>query len=119
MSNATIRDVAREAGVSVATVSRVLNGTAPVADDTRRRILDAARQLRYQPHAAARSLSLRRTNALGVVLPDLHGEFFSELLRGVDTTAQRAGLHLLVSSSHHDRAGIAAAASYALLAPLT
>jgi LacI family transcriptional regulator len=109
MSNATIRDVARQAGVSVATVSRVLNGTARVADGTRQRILDAARQLHYQPHAAARSLSLRRTNAVGVVLPDLHGEFFSELLRGIDTTAQRAGLHLLVSSSHHDRTGIAAA----------
>lgn len=107
MRDATIKDVARLAEVSVATVSRVLTGSAPVAEPTRRRVEAAATSLRYAPHAAARSLSSRRTGALGVVLPDLYGEFFSEFLRGVDTTAQRHGLHLLVSSSHHDRAGVA------------
>lgn len=106
---ATIKDVAREAGVSVATVSRVLNGSAPVREETRARILDAARALRFTPNASARSLSTRRTTALGVVLPDLHGEFFSELLRGVDRVAQQHGRHLLVSSSHHDSHGIAEA----------
>ncbi len=106
---ATIKDVARVAGVSVATVSRVLNGSAPVLEPTRRRILQAARELRFIPNASARSLSTRRTAALGVVLPDLHGEFFSELLRGVDRMAQQYERHLLVSSSHHDSRGIAAA----------
>lgn len=106
---ATIKDVAREAGVSVATVSRVLNASAPVREPTRRRILEAARELRFTPNASARSLSTRRTAALGVVLPDLHGEFFSELLRGLDRMAQQHGRHLLVSSSHHDSHGIASA----------
>lgn len=105
--SATIKDVAREADVSVATVSRVLNGSAPVREETRERILDAARRLRFTPNASARSLSTRRTTALGVVLPDLHGEFFSELLRGIDRVAQQHGRHLLVSSSHHDSHGIA------------
>lgn len=105
----TIRDVARRADVSVATVSRVMNASAPVREATRRRILDAASELRFTPNASARSLSMRRTAALGVVLPDLHGEFFSELLRGIDRTAQRHQRHLLVSSSHHDGDGIAPA----------
>lgn len=103
---ATIKDVARLAGVSVATVSRVLNASAPVREPTRRRIYDAARELHFTPNASARSLSTRRTAALGVVLPDLHGEFFSELLRGIDRTAQQHGRHILVSSSHHDPHGI-------------
>lgn len=98
--NATIRDVAREARVSVATVSRALNGTGNVAEAVRVRVLEAATRLRYTPHAAARSLSSRRTQTLGVVLPDLHGEFFSELVRGIDLVARQHGLHLLVSSYH-------------------
>lgn len=94
----TIKDVARAAQVSVATVSRALNGHHNVTPDVRRRVEAAAAQLRYVPHAAARSLSSRRTQTLGVVLPDLHGEYFSELLRGIDQVARAAGLHLLVSS---------------------
>lgn len=109
MKGSTIRDVARVAGVSVATVSRVLTGSAPVREPTRQRIVDAARELRFTPNASARSLSTRRTGTIGVLLPDLHGEFFSELLRGMDQTAQREGCHLLVSSSHHEASGIAAA----------
>lgn len=96
----TIKDVARAAQVSVATVSRTLNGHGNVAEDVRRRVLAVANDLRYTPHAAARSLSSRRTHTLGVVLPDLHGEFFSELVRGVDLVAREHRLHLLVSSYH-------------------
>jgi LacI family transcriptional regulator len=107
--SATIKDVARLAGVSVATVSRVLNASAPVRDATRARVLEIARQLRFAPNGAARTLSRRRAGALGVILPDLHGEFFSELLRGIDQEAQRAGHSLLVSSSHHDSHGVSVA----------
>src|SRR2546421_10721408 len=99
----TIRDVAREAGVSVATVSRVLNDSGPVRDTTRRRIVEVATALRYTPDSAARSLITRKTNTLGVLLPDLYGEFFSEVIRGIDQTARQRGFHLLVSSSHNDR----------------
>lgn len=97
---ATIRDVAREAGVSVATVSRVLNGSAPVREDTDRQVRNAAERLNYWPNGAARSLITNRTHTIGVLLPDLHGEFFSEVIRGIDLASRRSGLHLLVSSSH-------------------
>jgi LacI family transcriptional regulator len=103
MSGVTIRDVAKAAKVSVATVSRALNGHGNVTDEVRQRVALAASQLHYTPHAAARSLSSRRTHAIGVVLPDLYGEFFSELVRGIDSVASENGLHLLVSSYHGHR----------------
>jgi LacI family transcriptional regulator len=105
----TIKDVAKAANVSVASVSRALNGHPSVTEDTRKLVLETARALHYIPHSGARSLSTRRTDTIGVVLPDLYGEFFSELIRGIDVAARSRGLHLLVSSSHGD-AGEAAAA---------
>ncbi len=96
----TIKDVAREASVSVATVSRALNGHDNVAEGVRKHVVETASRLRYQPHAAARSLSSRRTQTIGVVLPDLYGEFFSELIRGIDVVARGHRQHLLVSSYH-------------------
>lgn len=105
----TIKDVAREANVSVASVSRALNGNSSVTEDTRRRIVSIASRLRYMPHGAARSLITRRTNTVGALLPDLYGEFFSELIRGIDLAARSRGLHLLVSSSHGDANEAAAA----------
>jgi LacI family transcriptional regulator len=105
----TIRDVAREAGVSVATVSRVFNDSGPVRQETRTRILEVAKRLRFTPNTAARSLSTRRTHTVGVLLPDLYGEFFSEVIRGIDQTAQQHGCHALVSSSHNELAEVAAA----------
>ncbi len=96
----TIKDVAREAKVSVATVSRALNGHENVADAVRKRVMSVAAELRYSPHHAARSLSSKRTQTIGVVLPDLYGEFFSELMRGIDHVAREHGFHLLVSSYH-------------------
>jgi len=99
---ATIRDVAQAAGVSVATVSRVLNGTARVAEDTRARVEHVVAKLEYWPHGAAQSLNTSRTNTLGVLLPDLHGQFFSEVIRGVDQGAREQGFQILVSSSHAD-----------------
>jgi LacI family transcriptional regulator len=100
MSEATIRDVARRARLSVATVSRALNGFDNVSDDAKERVAEAVRDLGYVPHAGARSLSLARTNAIGVVLPDLHGEFFSEIVRGMDREASRVGYLLLLSNLH-------------------
>lgn len=105
----TIKDVAREAGVSVATVSRVMNGHAAVTPETRERIQRIAAELRFMPSSAARSLITRRTHTVGALLPDLHGEFFSELIRGIDLAARARGLHLLVSSSHDNAAEAAAA----------
>jgi LacI family transcriptional regulator len=95
--------------VSVATVSRVLNDSGPVSDATRERIQRAASRLRYTPNGAARSLITRRTHTIGVLLPDLYGEFFSEVIRGIDLVAQRSGYHMLVSSSHSEQAALEAA----------
>jgi LacI family transcriptional regulator len=103
---ATIKDVAREASVSVATVSRVFNGVGVVREETARRIREVAAVLRYAPHSGARSLITNRTNTLGVLLPDLYGEFFSELIHGIDLTARRGGYHILVSRSWEGRTEI-------------
>jgi LacI family transcriptional regulator len=100
MSEATIRDVARRAQLSVATVSRALNGFDNVSEQARLRVAEAVSDLGYVPHAGARSLSLARSNAIGVVLPDLHGEFFSEIVRGMDREASRRGYLLLLSNLH-------------------
>src|SRR5690606_28297418 len=105
----TIKEVAREAGVSIATVSRVLNNSGPVNEDTKEKILEVARRLRYIPHGAARSLITAKTHTLGVLLPDLYGEFFSEVIRGIDYSAREAGYHVLLSSSHAERTEIEAA----------
>ena len=99
---ATIRDVARVAGLSVASISRVLNGHNHVHPDTRKKVLDAMNALGYVPNAAARSLSTAKSHAIGVVLPDLHGEFFSELIRGMDKAASERGYLLLLSTMHAD-----------------
>jgi LacI family transcriptional regulator len=100
MAEATIRDVAKRAQMSVATVSRALNGFDNVSEQARERIASAVKELGYVPHAGARSLSLARNNAIGVVLPDLHGEFFSEIVRGMDREASRRGYLLLLSNLH-------------------
>ena len=100
MAEATIRDVASRAQVSVASVSRVLNGFEKVSQQTRERVAAAVAELGYVPHAAARSLSMARTHSIGVVLPDLHGEFFSEIVRGMDRVASERGYLLLLASLH-------------------
>jgi LacI family transcriptional regulator len=105
MAHATIRDVARRAQVSVASVSRALNGLDNVSEETRAKVAEAARELGYVPHAGARSLSLARTNAIGVVLPALHGEFFSEFVRGMDEVASARGYLLLLSNLNADTQG--------------
>jgi LacI family transcriptional regulator len=101
---ATIHDVAARAGVSVATVSRVLNGKELVREETSRHVRAAAKSLRYVPNVAARSLSIRRSQTIGIVLPEVHGEFFSEVIRGIDLAARAQGYHILVSGSHSDPA---------------
>jgi LacI family transcriptional regulator len=103
MSEPTIRDVARLANVSIASVSRTLNNLGSVAEGTRLKVEEAARQLGYVPHAGARSLSLAKTRAVGVLLPDVHGEFFSEVMRGMDREASARGYVLLLSNMHGAR----------------
>lgn len=109
----TIKDVARESDVSIATVSRAINGHGGVTDETRARIVAIAARMRYVPDSAARSLITGRTHTIGVLLPDLHGEFFSEIIRGIDQKARLGKWHLLVTGVH-DSADDAAQAIRAL-----
>jgi LacI family transcriptional regulator len=98
----TIRDVARRAGVSTSTVSRVLNDTCSVDESKRRKVLDAVEVLGYTPDPAARSLLGKRTGAIGVLLPFVGAEFFSDFLTGLDEAAQASNHFLLISTSHRD-----------------
>ena len=97
----TISDVAQKAGVSIATVSRVINGTTPVAPETAQRVQEAIRELAFVPRAAARVLASRRTETLGLLLPEIGGAFFSPLLRGIEAEAQLAGFDLLIHATSH------------------
>lgn len=97
----TVRDVAKVAGVSASTVSRVFNHSDLVNAQTREHVRTVANQMGYRPNATARSLSQGRTQAVGVVVPAPHGEFFSEIIRGIDEVAQASGHHLLISSAHY------------------
>uniref|UniRef100_A0A832I6A9 LacI family transcriptional regulator n=1 Tax=Eiseniibacteriota bacterium TaxID=2212470 RepID=A0A832I6A9_UNCEI len=99
---ATIRDVARASNVSIATVSRVFNNSPLVSEETRQRVVAAAASLGYWPNGIARSLITNRTHTLGALLPDLHGEFFSEVIHGIDLASRKKGFHLLVSRSSSD-----------------
>ena len=98
----TIRDVAEKADVSVATVSRVLNESDSVREETKERVLRAARALNYLPNEAARDLRTKQIPTIGVLLPNMHGEFFAQVTRGLDQRAREDDLHLLVSNSHTD-----------------
>lgn len=109
---ATLRDVAREAGVSVATASRAINGLGNVTAPTRAAVMAAVKKLNFVPHSGARSLTRRRTDTVGVILPDLFGEFFSEIIRGIDLVAHESGMHLLLGNMHgstHETAAAIAA----------
>lgn len=98
----TIRDVARTAGVSVSTVSRVLTGNAPVAPERRRRVVRATRALGYRPNVIARSLKQRRTTTLALVVPDITNLFFAEVARGVEDAAHRLGYALILCNAEND-----------------
>lgn len=102
---ASIGDVAQRAHVSVATVSRVLNSPDLVSPDTARRVRKAIEDLAYRPNLFAKGLMTRRSNVLAIALPDLYGEFYSELLRGADAEAHEHGYQLLVSSEGRLRNG--------------
>jgi LacI family transcriptional regulator len=97
----TIRDVAREAGVSIATVSRFINQTTTISPGLAARVNDVMGKLQYVPHATARNLATKRTNAIGFVLTyRLYGDFFSSLLRGIEEVTGEARMNLLIESRH-------------------
>jgi LacI family transcriptional regulator, galactose operon repressor len=96
---ASIEDVAKLANVSISTVSRVINRRELVNESTCERVEAAIRELRYRPNAFARGLMLRKSGIVGLVLPDLHGEFYSEIIRGANSQARQMGHNLLLTSA--------------------
>jgi len=98
---ATIRDVARDAGVSVATVSRLINRTGRVRDDTARRVQAAIDRLGFRPNAIGRTLSTARTRTLGVVIPSLSNPVFAEAVAGITTEAKAQGYTLMFTSTEY------------------
>jgi LacI family transcriptional regulator, galactose operon repressor len=103
-STTTMKRIASELGVSITTVSKVLNNRQDIGHATRARVLAKVAELGYQPNAVARSLTLRRTHTLGVVIPDLMHSFFVEIVAGLETVASAQGYGLLLCSSNEDPA---------------
>lgn len=95
----TIKDVARHAGVSVATVSRVINETGYVHEDTRRKVEESVQQLNYTPNEVARSLYKRKSRLIGLLLPDITNPYFPQLARGVEDRMQENGFRLIFGNS--------------------
>ena len=97
LKHATIADVAERAGVSIATVSRVLNRTTRVNDETAARVQRAIDELGFVPQAAARHLASRKTSTIGLLLPEVSSEFFFPILRGIESATRQAGFDLLIA----------------------
>jgi len=101
-SSVTIRDVAKQAGVSVATVSRYINRNAPVSIEVASRLDKVMSDLKYMPHAAARHLASRKTRVIGLLLTNMHNDFFAPLLNGTEQIVRQHGYNLLVATYHSD-----------------
>src|SRR5258707_15859346 len=99
MHATTMKRIAGELGVSITTVSKVLNNRADISEATRTRVLAKVDELGYQRNAVARSLSLRRPHTPGIVIPDLMHSFFVELIAGLEPVASVRGYELLLCSS--------------------
>ena len=112
-SSVTIRDVARQAGVSVATVSRYINQNAPVSPEVGERLDQVMTELRYVPHAAARHLASRKTRVIGLLLNNLHNDFFVPLLNGVEAVVRQKGYNLIVATYHANSRDALAAPDWA------
>ena len=98
----TVRDVARRAGVSTSTISHVLNRTRFVSDELRERVLAAMHELNYEPNAAARMLTLRRSNTIGLIVSDIRNPFFASVARGVEDVAQENSYTVVLCNSDED-----------------
>ncbi|WP_027409626.1 catabolite control protein A [Anoxybacteroides tepidamans] len=101
--NVTIYDVAREANVSMATVSRVVNGNPNVKPSTRKKVLEAIERLGYRPNAVARGLASKKTTTVGVIIPDISSIFFAELARGIEDIATMYKYNIILSNSDQNK----------------
>lgn len=99
MSRKTIKDIARESGVSTATVSRVLSKSGYASEETKEKVLRVAKELNYQPNGIARSLKMERTNTIGVIIPDISNPYFMQISKGIEDVVQQDSYNLIFASS--------------------
>ncbi len=101
---ATIYEVSALSGVSKSTVSRVLNDHANVSEKTKQKVMDAVKQLHYRPNSTARSLATNRSNSVGVLVSELHGPFYGDMLTAIEIKLRAAGKHAIIAAGHSDAA---------------
>jgi LacI family transcriptional regulator len=99
---ATITEVAKLAGVSSATVSRVMNKNAKVNDSTQKKVKDAMAELSYRPNSFAQSLASNRSNSVGILVSELHGSFFGQMMAGIEAELRAAGKHVIITTGHSE-----------------
>ncbi len=100
---ASIKDVARESGVSIATVSRVLNGIDVVNEETKRKVLDAIEKLDYRPNILARSLKTQKSSTIGIIIPDISNPVYPEIVRGAEDVASIYNYNIMLSNTDLDK----------------
>ena len=98
----SIKDVAKEAGVSIATVSRVLNDIDVVNEDTKKKVLDAIKKLGYRPNIVARSLKTQRTSTIGILIPDIASQFYPDIVRGAEDVTNIYDYNIILCNSDFD-----------------
>lgn len=99
---ATIYEVSKLAGVSLATVSRVINKNDRVSDKTRLKVEVAMAELGYRPNSIAQSLASNRSNSIGILVSELHGSFFGEMMAGIESELRAAGKHVIITTGHSE-----------------
>ena len=98
---ATIYEVSELAGVSLATVSRVMNKSSKVSEKSTKKVLDAMAELNYRPNSIAQSLASSRSNSIGLMVSELSGSFFGQMMAGVESALRKAGKHVIITSGHN------------------
>lgn len=98
----SMKDVAKKAGVSVSTVSRVLNNGEYITEKTRKKVEEAVKKLNYRPNVIARGLRTKKTNSVGLILPDITNEFFGKLAKSIENVLNKNGINLLLCNSNED-----------------
>ncbi|MFY8351012.1 LacI family DNA-binding transcriptional regulator [Pseudoalteromonas sp. SSM20] len=99
---ATIYEVSKAAGVSLATVSRVINGNARVSERTKEKVHKAMAELGYKPNAIAQSLASNRSNSVGLLVSELHGSFFGDMMSSIESMLRDAGKHVVITAGHSE-----------------
>ena len=99
----TIKDVAKKAGVSISTVSRVINNSKPVTDEIKKKVLDVIEETGYVPNPLARSLVTKKSQLIGVVVPEVSDSFVNEILNGIEEIARMYNYDILLSNNYSDK----------------